>query len=67
MTIMFNLSFADFTKPLILQTDASEHGIGAVLMQMGDDSEKHPVAYFSQKLLPWEKFSTIEKECLLLS
>ena len=51
----------------ILQTDASERGIGAVLSQDTSDGEDHPVAFFSKKLLPREtRYSTVEKECLAL-
>ena len=51
--------------PFILQTDASERGVGAVLSQPSTDSDHHPVAYFSKKLLSREeRYSTIEKECL---
>ena len=45
--------------------DASERGVGAVLSQIDNDKQEHPVAFFSKKLLPWEEqYSTIEKECL---
>ena len=38
---------------------------GAVLSQVGEDSEEHPIAYASWKLKPREsRYSTIEKECL---
>ena len=51
----------------ILQTDASERGIGAVLSQDTSDGEDRPVAFFSKKLLPREtRYSTVEKECLAL-
>ena len=57
----------DFTCSFILQTDASEHGVGAVLSQCDDDGQEHPIAYFSRKLLPQEEhYSTIEKECLAI-
>ena len=57
----------DFEKSFVLQTDASEHGVGAVLSQQGDDGHEHPVAYWSRKLLIREqKYSTIEKECLAI-
>jgi hypothetical protein len=57
----------DFSRPFILQTDASERGVGAVLSQRSDQGEEHPIAYFSKKLQPREeKYSTIEKECLAI-
>ena len=57
----------DFNKPLILQTDASERRIGAVLSQLDENQEEYPIAFFSKKLHSREeKFSTIEKECLAI-
>lgn len=57
----------DFSKPFILQTDASDVGVGAVLSQADNAGLDHPVAYFSRKLLAREqKYSTIEKECLAI-
>ena len=54
-------------KEFILQTDASERGIGAVLSQCDENGTEHPVAFYSRKLLPREvKYSTIEKECLAI-
>ena len=54
----------NFIMPFILQTDASDRGVGAVLSQLLTDNDLHPVAYFSKKLLPREeRYSTIEKEC----
>ena len=51
----------------ILQTDASNYGVGAVLSQADAEGLDHPIAFFSQKLLDREqKYSTIEKECLAI-
>ena len=49
------LKSPDFNKPFILQTDASNRGVGAVLSQIDTEGEEHPVAYFSRKLLEREK------------
>ena len=58
-TVMSNL---DPTKTFVIQTDASDIGVGAVLSQGQED---RPIAYFSQKLLEREqKYSVVEKECL---
>ena len=55
----------DFNQPFILQTDASDLAVGAVLSQKGADGLEHPVSYFSRKLLPREtRYATVEKECL---
>ena len=57
----------DFDKPFVLQTDASDRGIGAVLSQSDADGLDHPIAYFSKKFLPREqKYATVEKECLAI-
>lgn len=61
------LHMADFDRTFILQADASDIGVGAVLAQENETGEKHPIAYSSRKLLPREsKYSTIEKECLAI-
>ena len=49
----------------ILQVDASNRGLGAILSQEDQDGEEHPIAHASRKLQPREeKLSTTEKECL---
>ena len=54
-------------KPFILRSDASDIGIGAVLLQEFEGEGKLPIAYASKKLLPWERnYSVIEKECLAI-
>ncbi|XP_035988756.1 uncharacterized protein LOC118561082 [Fundulus heteroclitus] len=56
----------DFEKLFILQTDASERSIGAVLLQ-GPAEDQHPVAFISRKLFPREtRYSTVEKEALAI-
>ena len=53
--------------PFILQTDASDEGLGAVLLQARSDNpaEVAPVQYASHRLCPAERnYSTIEKEAL---
>ena len=58
------LTSPDFERTFILQTDASNYNVGAVLSQTDAEGLDHPVAYFSCKLLDREqKYSTIEKEC----
>ena len=61
------LKSPDLSQPFVLQTDASERGVGAVLSQYFSDGEEHAVAYFSRKLLPREeRYATVEKECLAI-
>ena len=51
----------------ILQTDASERGIGVVLSPRDDDGTDYPLVYFSKKLLPHEeRYSTIKEECFAI-
>ena len=56
-----------FTKPFALVTDASDFGVGSVLLQKDNLEEDHPIAYFSKKLNKSQKsYSTIEKETFSL-
>lgn len=53
----------DFNAEFILQTDASDRGLGVVLLQE-KEAERHPIVYLSKRLLPREQnFATVEKEC----
>ena len=59
--------YQDPSKTYTLSTDASNEGIGAVLMQEYD-GKLHPVSYASKKLSSAEKnYSTVEKECLAIA
>ena len=44
------LVFADFKKPLPLETDALKEGLGAILLQESDDGQYHPGAFASSEL-----------------
>jgi transposase InsO family protein len=58
------LHLPDIDKQFILRTDASEVGIGAVLLQEFD-GEKFPIAYASRKLNKAQRnYSVMEKESL---
>lgn len=63
------LAYADFTKPFIVYTDASNQGLGAVLAQVQDNRER-VIAYASRSLHPTEKndanYSSFKLELLAL-
>ncbi|KAL5473231.1 hypothetical protein EMCRGX_G027688 [Ephydatia muelleri] len=42
----------DFKKPFVLQTDASDRGVGTVLSQKNEAGDDNPNAHFSKKLQP---------------
>ena len=61
------LNAPNFEKPFKLATDASDNGVGAILLQTDVDGIDHPVSYFSKRFNPHQKnYSTIEKETLAL-
>jgi hypothetical protein len=50
-------------RPMKLQTDASDEGIGAVILQICPDGDR-PIAYLSKKFtLAQRKWSPMEQEC----
>ena len=62
MTTTPVLALPDFNKPFIIEADASEVGIGAVLMQNG-----RPLAYTSKALSPsHQNISVSDKEMLAI-
>lgn len=60
------LKLPNLKESFILQTNASDRGLGAVLLQCEGD-QKLPVAYASRKLKDSESvYATVEKECLAI-
>lgn len=63
------LAYADFSQPFTLYTDASHHGLGAVLAQVQGGKER-VVAYASRSLHPTEQndanYSSFKLELLAL-
>jgi hypothetical protein len=57
----------DFNRKFYLHCDASDYGVGAVLVQMNDLNEERPVAYMSKNLNSAQKnYSVTERECLVV-
>uniref|UniRef100_A0A3B3HCI3 Gypsy retrotransposon integrase-like protein 1 n=1 Tax=Oryzias latipes TaxID=8090 RepID=A0A3B3HCI3_ORYLA len=49
------LAHADPTRQFVVEVDASDTGVGAVLSQRTDDGKLHPCAFFSRKLSASER------------
>ena len=49
------MTLPDFEREFLLETDASELGLGAVLAQKQDEGLVRPIAFASRTLLPHEK------------
>ena len=64
------LTYPDYSKPFILETDASLKGLGVVLLQHSDDNTVRVIAYASRSLRPGEKsmkdYSSAKIELLAL-
>ena len=60
------LAFPDFTKPFLLEMDASKEGLGAILSQKQDDGRFHPVTFGSRSLTPAENYHSSKLEFLAL-
>jgi len=55
----------DFDRKFYLHCDASDFGIGAVLVQISKDGEEMPIAFMSRKLSKSQRnYSVTERECL---
>ena len=64
------LGYHNFEQEFILETDASQRGLGAVLSQVDEQGKTHIIAYASQTLRPSEKsmhnYSSAKLELLAL-
>ena len=59
------LAYCDPTATLIIDTDASDIGLGAVLSQIGPDNVERPIVFALRFLSVSEKKWTVtERECL---
>ena len=64
------LAYPDYSKPFILETDASLKGLGAVLTQEDDEGNFHIISYASHTLKPYKcsmrNYSSAKLELLAL-
>jgi transposase InsO family protein len=55
------------SKPFVMETDASDFALGAVLYQKNDDGVLQPVGFYSRQLLPAERnYPVYERELLAI-
>jgi len=59
------LAYPDYTKPFVLDTDASDVGIGAVLAQRDEDGHERVVAFASRTLSKAERRYCVTRRELL--
>ena len=59
------LAYPKFKQPFLLDTDASNSGIGAVLSQIDDEGQEHVVAYGSRLLTKTERNYCVTRRELL--
>ena len=58
------LAYPDYSRPFILDTDASDFGIGAVLAQHDDDGHERVVAFASRTLCKSERrYCVTRRDC----
>ncbi|CAJ0959847.1 unnamed protein product [Ranitomeya imitator] len=58
---------SDFERLFIVQTDAGDYGLDAVLSHVNSTGQEHLILYLSRRLLPREvAYSMMEKECLAI-
>ena len=59
------LAQPNYDREFIIQCDASQIGVGGVLLQYDDDGREHPIAFVSQKLNKAQRNYTVtELECM---
>ena len=57
----------DPTKPIMLETDASDLALRVVISQQRPDGKWHPVAFYSRKLtIPKQNYEIHDKELLAI-
>ena len=59
------LAYPDYTKQFLLDTDASDYGIGVMLSQVNDDGSEYVIAYGSRSLSRQEQRYCVTRRELL--